>query len=164
MTLLTTNDSQESSPNVSGEQDPPSTGVRIRKVVSPRTTGRKINSGMTEDHGVRYFHIESNNTLYEMRKELDEYRNVLLGRKEPPIDKGVISLMEVADAYHARAREMEQLIHRGEADGHILRGSKLYKFRTGELRSFIELVEGASALGSRRITAAQIETQMREWG
>jgi len=75
-----------------------------------------------------------------------------MGRKEPPINNGVITLFEVADAYFARAKELEQIIMRAEADGAVLRGSKTYKFRTGELRSFIELAKGAAELGSRRVT------------
>jgi hypothetical protein len=79
-------------------------------------------------------------------------RDVLLGRTPPPVDRGVLTLMEVADAYFARAKEMEMIILRWEADGNVIRGSKTYKFRTGELRSFIELAKGACELGSRRVT------------
>jgi hypothetical protein len=92
-----------------------------------------------------------------MRAELSEYMDVLLGRIDPPIDRGHLTLMEVSEAYHARAREMEAMLLRAEADGIVVRGSKAYKFRTGELRSFIELAKGAIQLGSRRITALQIE-------
>lgn len=67
---------------------------------------------------------------------------------------GILAMMEVADAYFARACEMEQLILRGEREGTISRGSALYKFRTQELRSFKELAAGASNLGSRRLTEA----------
>lgn len=99
-----------------------------------------------------------------MRDELDEMRDVLLGRKPPPVDAGVMTLMEVADAYYARAKEMEQLIHRDESDGVVIRGSKHYKFRTGELRSFIELAKGACELGSRRVTKARMDFDMRgDW-
>lgn len=96
-----------------------------------------------------------------MRSELDTMRDVLMGRQQPPMENGVMTLMEVADAYFARAKEMEQIIHRHEADGVVLRGSKHYKFRTGELRSFIELAKGAVELGSRRITNAKMEFDMR---
>lgn len=96
-----------------------------------------------------------------MREELDDMRDVLLGRKMPPVDNGVMTLMEVADAYFARAKEMEQIILRDEADGIVVRGSKHYKFRTGELRSFIELAKGATELGSRRVTKARLDFDMR---
>jgi len=79
-------------------------------------------------------------------------RDVVMGRVEPPIDKGVMTLMEVADAYFARASEMEQVILRAEADGNVIRGSKTNKFRTGELTSFLRLASHASELGSRRVT------------
>ena len=41
--------------------------------------------------------------------ELDEYTKVLLGRVMPPIDNGVMTLMEVASAYYARAQEMNMV-------------------------------------------------------
>ena len=65
--------------------------------------------------------------------------------------------MECAEVFHARAREIEQLILRGENEKEILKGTELSKFRTQELRSFIELTRGAIELGSRRLTAAQYE-------
>lgn len=97
-----------------------------------------------------------------MRAELDTMRDVLMGREPPPIDNGVMTLMEVADAFFARAKEMEQIIHRHEADGVVIKGSKHYRFRTGELRSFIELAKGATELGSRRVTAARLDFDMRQ--
>jgi hypothetical protein len=93
-----------------------------------------------------------NNSLAIWRDELDEMRSVLLGHEDPPVDRGVLTLFEVADAYFARAKEMEQVIMRQEADGNVLKNSKTYRFRTGELRSFIELAKGAAELGSRRVT------------
>lgn len=83
--------------------------------------------------------------------------NVLLGREDPPFDVGVMTMMEVAEAFHARASEMEMELHQLEADGTVLRGSRPYKFRTGQLRTFIEMVRKTIDLGSRRITAAQME-------
>lgn len=96
-----------------------------------------------------------------MRAELDHMRDVLMGREQPPVDNGVMTLMETADAYFARAKEMEQTILRHEADGVVLKNSKHYKFRTGELRSFIELAKAAAELGSRRVTAARLDFDMR---
>lgn len=97
-----------------------------------------------------------------MRIELQEMTDVLLGREQPPIDAGILTLMEVAEAYHARAREMEMQLHEAESDGHVLKDSKHYRFRTGQLRSFIELSKRAMELGSRRLTAAQVEAQLQE--
>lgn len=96
-----------------------------------------------------------------MRDELNDMKDVLLGRVPPPVDTGISTLMEVAEAYHARAREMEMHLHQAETEGHVMRGSRPYRFRTGELRDFIELVSKTIDLGSRRITAAQLEQQMK---
>ena len=100
--------------------------------------------------------------LSEMRKELDEMTDVLLGRTPAPIESGVITLMEVAEAYYARATEMQMQIQRGEANDVIPKGSPPYKFRTGELRSFRELAKAAMELGSRRVTQAKLEMEMEE--
>lgn len=100
--------------------------------------------------------------LGEMRQELDEMTDVLLGRVPAPIESGVITLMEVAEAYYARATEMQMQIQRGEATGAVAKGSAPYKFRTGELRSFRELAKAAMELGSRRVTQAKLEMEMEE--
>lgn len=111
---------------------------------------------------VRSFTLGEGLDLHDMRQELKDMTDVLLGRVPPPVDTGVSTLMEVAEAYHARAREMEQHLHEAEADGYVLRGDKRYRFRTGQLRSFIEMTRLAVDLGSRRITVAKIEYDMRE--
>lgn len=85
-----------------------------------------------------------------------------MGHKDSPIKNGVLSLMEVSNAYLSRALELTMLIQRAESDGHIPKGSHFYKFRTGELRSFTELASKAADLGSRRVTAAQMEYDMKE--
>lgn len=92
-----------------------------------------------------------------MRAEIDSYVDVLLGRLEPPIDAGEMTLMEYANAVHARASELTMLLQRAESDGVVLKNSKMYRFRTGELRTFLEMAAKAIDLGSRRITALQIE-------
>jgi hypothetical protein len=94
------------------------------------------------------------------RQELDDARDVLLGRVQPPVDAGVLTLLEVADAYYGRFKEIEQIIMRAESDGAVLRGSKTYKFRTGELRSMIELCKGACDLGIRRSVHARMESEV----
>lgn len=95
-----------------------------------------------------------------MRQEIDEYLSVLLGREEPPIDNGEMTLLEYANAVYSRAMELTMLLQRAESNGTILKGSRPYKFRTGELRTFTELAAKAVDLGSRRITAAQMEYSM----
>ena len=101
-------------------------------------------------------------TLEELEEELFGYVDVLLGRQEPPIDSGLLSLMEVADAYLARAYEIEMMILAAERSRDILRSSPYSKFRTGELRSFIELARKATDLGSRRLTMARLEPRRHE--
>lgn len=90
-------------------------------------------------------------------EEFQDYWDILLGREVPPIDVGTLTLMEVANAYYARAREVEKIILEGEREGLYLRGSSHYRYRTGELRSFIEMSKAAYELGSRRLTASQME-------
>jgi len=92
-----------------------------------------------------------------MRDEVDGYLAVLLGHTPPPFDNGVMTLLEYAGAVHARGVELSMYLSRAEADGVVSRGSKAYKFRTGELRSFIELASRAIDLGSRRLTAAKLD-------
>lgn len=87
-----------------------------------------------------------------MQSELQDMTDVLLGRVEPPIDAGHLTLYEVADAYFARASELTMLLQSMERDGQITRGSAHYKFRTGELRTFMEMAKRAADLGSRRLT------------
>lgn len=91
--------------------------------------------------------------------ELREYTQVLLGRAPAPIDRGILTMMEVAEAYHARAKEMEMELLEAEASGAILRGSRPYRFRTGPLRSFIEMCAKTIDLGSRRITTTIAEAE-----
>ena len=100
----------------------------------------------------------------KMMEELQDMTDVLLGRKNPPINAGTITLMEVADAYFARASEMTMLIQKGEREGIIGKGSNQYKFRTGELRTFLEMAKRAGELGSRRLTNMQLEFEMSATG
>lgn len=95
-----------------------------------------------------------------MLEELQDMTDVLLGRKKPPIDAGHITLLEVADAYFARASEMTMLLQQGEREGIVTRGSAHYKFRTGELRTFLEMAKRAADLGSRRLTEEQLHFEM----
>lgn len=72
-----------------------------------------------------------------------------------------MSLMEYANGVYSRAVEITMLIQRGEAQGHVAKHSDHYKFRTGELRNFVELSRQAIDLGSRRITAAKMEYELQ---
>lgn len=102
-------------------------------------------------------------TIDELRAELDEYLDVLMGRLDAPV-RGVLALMETADMYYARATEINLLIQRGEQDGTIGRTDPLIKFRTGELRSFRELASKAADLGSRRLTQHSVEVEQAKLG
>ena len=93
--------------------------------------------------------------------ELHEYCDVLLGRAEPPVESPYLGLAEVAAAYYARAREIEQLIYEGENTDAIIRGSKYYRLRTGQLNSFIEMSKRLYDLGSRRLSQEQLITAQR---
>ena len=100
--------------------------------------------------------------LKTVRQELQGYVDVLMNRKPMPVDEGVDSLLEVASAYYARAKEIEARLHQLECEGVILKGSRHYKFRTGELRSTLELLKTQVDLGSRRVTVARLEQEHDE--
>lgn len=95
-------------------------------------------------------------SVHDLSDELKHMTAVLLGREVSPVQRGVMSLMEVADAYFARACEISMLIHEAERDGTVIRNSAMYRFRTGELRDFLELSKRAADLGSRRLTDEQL--------
>lgn len=98
----------------------------------------------------------------ELKDEILGYANVILGREDCPIElPAYLALAELSTAYHCRALEIEMLIHDLEREGIVERGSPLYKFRTGSLRSFIELSKRAAELGSRRLTQEQLLFEMR---
>lgn len=94
--------------------------------------------------------------------ELQDYVDVLLGRRPPPEDYGVIALFEIASAYLARALEIKMALHRAEREGVVKRGEPMYRLRTGELEDFIELAKNACELGSRRVTVANMEARMSD--
>ncbi len=95
--------------------------------------------------------------------ELQGYVDVILGREPAPVEfPAYLALAEIATAYYCRGQEIDMLIHAAEREGVVMRGSPLYKFRTGELRSFLDLSKRAAELGSRRLTQEQLMFQMRE--
>ena len=107
--------------------------------------------------------------MEDLEDELEGYMDVLMSRVPPPVEAGHLTLMEVADAYFARACEIQYLIHKAEREGGVFKGHSYYKFRTGQLRDFLELTKRASELGSRRLTQARLihdmshEAQGLEW-
>ncbi len=130
----------------------PITHVRMPKSATGATS-RQIS--------LRSFRLNSGiPALPDLRQELDEYVEVLMGRETPPIDNDEMTLMEYSNAVYSRAMELTILLQRAESDGTVLKGSKYYKFRTGELRSFTELALRCIELGSRRVTKAQLDYSM----
>jgi hypothetical protein len=99
-----------------------------------------------------------------IREELEEYRDVLMGRLDPPIDRGVMTLMEVANGYFSRACELEQMILQAKAEGWLPKDQGYESLRTQEIRSFKELAKGATELGSRRITWEQHRYKQEQTG
>lgn len=84
-----------------------------------------------------------------------------MGRTMPPFDAGVLTLHEYASSALGRALEMQARIQRSENDGRVAKGSNWYKFRTGELRSYIELFRDAVGLGESRRAVARMEYDER---
>jgi hypothetical protein len=103
-------------------------------------------------------------SIPDMVNELQDMTDVLLGRNDPPVNAGYLSMMEVADAFFARASEMTILLQQAEREGRVTRGSAHYKFRTGELRTFLEMAKRAADLGSRRLTAESLRWDMEMKG
>lgn len=113
---------------------------------------------------LRKFHLnEGLPGLPVLEAELQDMWDVLLGRVEPPYwNGGIITLMEVADAYFARASEITALIQEAERKTGITTAYK--KFRTGALRTFMEVAKRSADLGSRRITVEQMLQEQARLG
>jgi hypothetical protein len=107
--------------------------------------------------------IEGLPDIEELQEELLGYANVILGRADPPLqlDGFYLDLMEVAAAYYARAKEIDMLIHWEEQNRRVIRGSPYYRFRTGQLRSFMEMAKMMADLGSRRLTQERLLSEQR---
>jgi hypothetical protein len=107
--------------------------------------------------------LEGLPSVDDLNEELLGYANVILGRADPPLqlDGFYLDLMEVAAAYYARAKEIDMLIHWEEQNRRVIRGSGYYKFRTGQLRSFIDMAKMMADLGSRRLTQERLLTEQR---
>ncbi len=109
---------------------------------------------------VQFNEIEHHgNSMEQVRKferELEGYNNVIFGREDTPISNGVSTMYELAVAYYARAKEIEMYCKKFESGIDIGKTKHpIYKFRTGQLNVFIEMVKELATLGSRRITVAQ---------
>ena len=106
------------------------------------------------------------NSMEQVRKferELDGYNNVIFGREQSPVTTGVSTMYELAVAYYARAKEIEMYCKKFESGIDVGKTRHpIYKFRTGQLNVFIEMVKELAKLGSRRITVAQMMLQEDE--
>lgn len=87
----------------------------------------------------------------ELKTEIYDYIDVLKGDAPSPLDDSLLDMMEVSTAYYVRLKEIEVMILDAESDG----DNTLKAFRTGFLRSAIELFKAVKDLGSRRVTAAK---------
>ncbi len=107
--------------------------------------------------------IEGLPDIEGLQDELLGYANVILGRADPPLqlDGFYLDLMEVAAVYYARAKEIDMLIHWEEQQRRVIRGSPYYRFRTGQLRSFMEMAKMMADLGSRRLTQERLLSEQR---
>jgi hypothetical protein len=107
--------------------------------------------------------LEGLPSVEELHEELLGYTEIILGRADPPMELNgyYLDLMEVAAAYYARAKEIDMLIHHEELQRHVIRGSAYYKFRTGQLRSFIEMSKMMADLGSRRLSQERLLSEQR---
>ena len=101
--------------------------------------------------------------IFELEAEIDGYMNVLMGREEPPLEKGIFTRFEVASTYLQRGLEIAARLHRADRKGLVKRNDPLYKFRTGELEDFIAMAKAARDQGSRQITAAQLERDLERF-
>ncbi len=97
----------------------------------------------------------------ELIEEFLSYANILLGRADAQLDSPYLDLMEHAAAYYARAKEVEMLIFGEEHARRVVRGHPLNKFRTGQLRSFIEMSKMLADVGSRRLTQERLLEDQR---
>lgn len=116
---------------------------------------------------VAFDEIEHHGNSMEMVRrfevELEDYMDTLFGRKEQPVKNGVFSLYELSVAYYARAKEIEMYCKKFESGIDIGKTKHpIYKFRTGQLNVFIEMIKEIAKLGSRRITMAQMLIAERE--
>lgn len=133
------------------------------KKIKIKRTVQQVTRTSAPVSGIRHFGAPlPTSDIAKLRQELDDMTEVLMGRVDPPIPpENIGSLMEVANAYYSRGMEIAGRIQRMEAQGVVLKNSEMYRFRTGELRTFNDMAKAACELGSRRITVAAMEADER---
>lgn len=97
----------------------------------------------------------------EIMAELLDMTDVVLGRKNPPVDNGVMTRHEVCLAYHARVTEIEVLIYEWERKGKVIKGSEYYNLRTKQVRAMLEMLKTQVQAGSRALTHEQFLYQLQ---
>ena len=96
-------------------------------------------------------------TVRNFERELEDYTDVIFGRKEAPVKEGIATMYEISVAYYARAKEIEMFCKKLESGIDVGKTRHpIYRFRTGQLNVFIEMCKELTKLGSRRITVAQM--------
>lgn len=100
----------------------------------------------------------------ELEAEIREYVAVLTGHQEPPFDMGIITLMEVGNAYFARLNELRILILQAERSGAVDKSSPYAKIRTGDLAIAADLAKRCTDVGSRRLSHAQLMSDATKRG
>jgi hypothetical protein len=97
--------------------------------------------------------------IEELQDEFIGYMAVFLGRDPlpPEVEESpYLGLREFADVVYARAGEVDMLIHWGEQNRQVPRGHPYYRFRTGQLRTFMSVAKRMSDLGSRRLSEQKL--------
>tara|TARA_B100000287_G_C20502734_1_gene729752 strand:- start:264 stop:662 length:399 start_codon:yes stop_codon:yes gene_type:complete len=116
------------------------------------------NNKMLEVQFDKVEHIgQTMDAVRKFERELEDYTDVIFGRKEAPIKEGVATMYEISVAYYARAKEIEMFCKKLESGIDVGKTRHpIYRFRTGQLNVFIEMCKELTKLGSRRITVAQM--------
>lgn len=139
---------------------------RPKKIVKKKVVrGGRVQPRPVSRGRLRAFRVGSGlPPIPKMMEELQDMTDVLLGREDPPLQAGYLTLMETADAYYARASELTMKILEAEREGTVAKGTAYYKFRTGELRTFMEMAKRAADLGSRRLTDEALRFDKSKYG
>ena len=124
--------------------------MRIRRAYSQTVTDIQVPVGLPP--------------IEELQDEFLGYMDVFLGRTPlpPEVEESpYLGLKEYADVVYARASEIDMLIYWGEQNREVPRGHPYYRFRTGQLRSFMSAAKRMSDLGSRRLSEQKFLMEQR---
>jgi hypothetical protein len=103
--------------------------------------------------------------LSVLEAEVMDMWDVLLGREPSPVnERRTDAMLEVANAYFARASEIAALILKAEREGNLVASSGYSRFRKGELRLFMDVATKTADMGSRRITMKSLQMEAERTG